>query len=486
MALLQYGARGDSVKNLQTQLNNLGFNVGSADGIYGKNTQAGVRAFQQKYGLTVDGIAGNQTFGQLSKLKGNGTATNIPEGKAIMLGGSSSKPKTTPVTQIQNQYQNTKNNLANQAKTITNNYNNQAKQNQQQVTNRQNQYNNSDAKTNYDRMQNATIDDIAKKYGFDFSREYANRQAEAEAQAKRNAYNNSLRLNETQNQETMQQIENNVRESNTALDHNYFQQMLAQQQSQANSGLNGGIAADQNLRLAMNKQAQLADVYKDANLGRMQESNRFNNESTRLSEALALVEQQKTAQAQELYQELLMRGYDILGQDRNWARQVDRDARGDMEFDVGQLEKALDRLRNNYEFDLGWNRQSERDARGDMEFDVGRIDDLDQQTWQRQFEQAKFDWQKKMQEAELALARQSAARARATTGSPSGNPSLTSLGGANPDNLYEQFLKEGGADNQGLSMLQLRRSVPTRQSTQSDRNARGFNTGTKAYRSAVY
>ena len=51
------------VRNLQSDLIFLGFSVGpdGADGYYGANTSAGVKAFQQANGLTPDGLAGPVT-----------------------------------------------------------------------------------------------------------------------------------------------------------------------------------------------------------------------------------------------------------------------------------------------------------------------------------------------------------------------------------------------------------------------------------------
>lgn len=74
---LKSGSKGDEVKKLQQSLIDAGYNVGSsgADGIYGKNTAAAVKAYQQANGLSVDGIAGNQTLG---KLYGGSTATTTP------------------------------------------------------------------------------------------------------------------------------------------------------------------------------------------------------------------------------------------------------------------------------------------------------------------------------------------------------------------------------------------------------------------------
>jgi len=66
--LLKVGSRGEAVKKLQENLNRLGFNCGAADGIFGPNTEAAVRAFQKAYGLAVDGIAGPATLGKIDEL----------------------------------------------------------------------------------------------------------------------------------------------------------------------------------------------------------------------------------------------------------------------------------------------------------------------------------------------------------------------------------------------------------------------------------
>lgn len=62
MTLSKYGSRGEEVRQIQTKLRDLGYNPGTIDGIYGKNTQNAVKAFQRDQGLTVDGIAGSRTL----------------------------------------------------------------------------------------------------------------------------------------------------------------------------------------------------------------------------------------------------------------------------------------------------------------------------------------------------------------------------------------------------------------------------------------
>lgn len=50
-----------TTKQIQCLLEFLGYAPGSIDGADGRNTQAAVKRFQQQEGLTVDGIAGEQT-----------------------------------------------------------------------------------------------------------------------------------------------------------------------------------------------------------------------------------------------------------------------------------------------------------------------------------------------------------------------------------------------------------------------------------------
>lgn len=62
LALSKYGSRGEEVRTIQTKLKRWGYYNGNVDGIYGSQTLAAVKKFQQKNGLTVDGIAGTKTL----------------------------------------------------------------------------------------------------------------------------------------------------------------------------------------------------------------------------------------------------------------------------------------------------------------------------------------------------------------------------------------------------------------------------------------
>lgn len=61
-ALSKRGSTGSEVTKIQQKLINWGYMTGSADGIYGAKTEAAVKRFQQKNGLTADGIAGAKTL----------------------------------------------------------------------------------------------------------------------------------------------------------------------------------------------------------------------------------------------------------------------------------------------------------------------------------------------------------------------------------------------------------------------------------------
>lgn len=64
---LSEGSDGEWVSHLQTILQARGFDPGPIDGIFGPRTEAAVKAYQEAYGLTVDGIVGPITWGSLNE-----------------------------------------------------------------------------------------------------------------------------------------------------------------------------------------------------------------------------------------------------------------------------------------------------------------------------------------------------------------------------------------------------------------------------------
>lgn len=64
---LRRGAQGEDVRTMQLALVSYGYNPGACDGIFGKQTEAAVRAFQRAQGLSVDGICGAKTWAALTE-----------------------------------------------------------------------------------------------------------------------------------------------------------------------------------------------------------------------------------------------------------------------------------------------------------------------------------------------------------------------------------------------------------------------------------
>jgi len=67
---LKPGDTGAQVANLQRALTGLGYSTGAADGSYGPVTQRAVARFQEKSGLTADGIFGPKTLMALNRAAG--------------------------------------------------------------------------------------------------------------------------------------------------------------------------------------------------------------------------------------------------------------------------------------------------------------------------------------------------------------------------------------------------------------------------------
>jgi len=65
--LLSYGSTGSEVVTVQTELAQLGYDVGTVDGIFGSKTLAAVKSFQSTHNLVADGIVGPLTSQTLTK-----------------------------------------------------------------------------------------------------------------------------------------------------------------------------------------------------------------------------------------------------------------------------------------------------------------------------------------------------------------------------------------------------------------------------------
>lgn len=78
--------KGADVSHLQMTLNVLGFSCGEVDGEYGPHTEAAVREFQSNVGLMADGIAFQDTFDAIGRLRHvwDGKTTSAEFSKAHM------------------------------------------------------------------------------------------------------------------------------------------------------------------------------------------------------------------------------------------------------------------------------------------------------------------------------------------------------------------------------------------------------------------
>lgn len=68
LPLLAQGSQDGTVQTVQAALNGLGFDAGTADGIFGSNTAAAVKRFQVGSGLVADGIVGRDTWHRLLRV----------------------------------------------------------------------------------------------------------------------------------------------------------------------------------------------------------------------------------------------------------------------------------------------------------------------------------------------------------------------------------------------------------------------------------
>lgn len=75
---LKYGSQGNDVKDLQNRLNANGYQL-SVDGKFGNQTLSAVKDYQQKNGLSVDGIVGVNTWGKLLGNQEPGTSATSQE-----------------------------------------------------------------------------------------------------------------------------------------------------------------------------------------------------------------------------------------------------------------------------------------------------------------------------------------------------------------------------------------------------------------------
>lgn len=79
--ILSRGQISNNVKSLQKKLKTLGFLTGNADGEFGAGTESAVKAFQKKYNLSQDGLAGSATRSKIDEILKKQSTQPVTPGK---------------------------------------------------------------------------------------------------------------------------------------------------------------------------------------------------------------------------------------------------------------------------------------------------------------------------------------------------------------------------------------------------------------------
>ncbi|MDY0408330.1 spore cortex-lytic enzyme [Paracerasibacillus soli] len=121
--IIQRGAVGDDVIELQARLQYIGFYHGKIDGVFGWSTYWALRNFQEKYGMEIDGLAGakaKQKLVKASKYDEKYVKDQINKGNTFTYyGGVDLKKKTKPAQNNQNTAPSKNTNTGNNANTTT-------------------------------------------------------------------------------------------------------------------------------------------------------------------------------------------------------------------------------------------------------------------------------------------------------------------------------------------------------------------------------
>lgn len=105
---LKEGSSGSVVKDVQTKLKALGLYSGSITGNVGPKTEEAIKAFQRKYDLTVDGVAGPQTIAKIdavysqsgSSSSSSGSSSSSSSGLKLGSSGSGVRDLQTDLTTL--------------------------------------------------------------------------------------------------------------------------------------------------------------------------------------------------------------------------------------------------------------------------------------------------------------------------------------------------------------------------------------------------
>ena len=93
---LRSGMRGEAVKQMQLALISLHYLGGTADGIFGTNTENAVKKFQRASGLKADGLAGAKTLEKLYAKAGVSTSAQASRSSSSSSASSPSSSSSSP------------------------------------------------------------------------------------------------------------------------------------------------------------------------------------------------------------------------------------------------------------------------------------------------------------------------------------------------------------------------------------------------------
>lgn len=122
------GDSGEAVKKLQKRLKTLGFLSDSADGIYGTNTTAAVKAYQKAAGLEVTGVCDYTTYLSITssnapRIKGTETDHSNKENEYSYIGNRSTKKfHRSSCSEIKKMKESNKVGISSRDKAINNGY----------------------------------------------------------------------------------------------------------------------------------------------------------------------------------------------------------------------------------------------------------------------------------------------------------------------------------------------------------------------------
>ena len=131
---LRVGSKGNDVTELQKKLNAQGYGL-AEDGIYGQKTKAAVRDYQSKNGLSIDGIAGNDTLGKLYSISTpSNNNSNNSESSSLTYDSSTGY---APSTEVNDAYEKLQTALNNKPGDYTSSYSEQLQAIYDKIMNRE-------------------------------------------------------------------------------------------------------------------------------------------------------------------------------------------------------------------------------------------------------------------------------------------------------------------------------------------------------------